>query len=71
MAAMTIADLTAHPWFFCGIGGSGMLPLALILQGMGRRSPARTAAATRAARRKSSPGWKAWASRCSRRTAAA
>lgn len=27
------ADLTAHPWFFCGIGGSGMLPLALILKG--------------------------------------
>ena len=29
------ADLTAHPWFFCGIGGSGMLPLALILRGRG------------------------------------
>lgn len=29
------ADLTAHPWFFCGIGGSGMLPLALILKGYG------------------------------------
>lgn len=27
--------LTAHPWFFCGIGGSGMLPLALILKGHG------------------------------------
>ena len=27
--------LTAHPWFFCGIGGSGMLPLALILKGQG------------------------------------
>ncbi len=27
--------LTAHPWFFCGIGGSGMLPLALILRGRG------------------------------------
>ena len=27
--------LTAHPWFFCGIGGSGMLPLALILRGQG------------------------------------
>src|SRR6195952_5346342 len=26
-------DLTAHPWFFCGIGGSGMLPLAMILKG--------------------------------------
>ncbi len=29
------ADLMAHPWFFCGIGGSGMLPLALILRGQG------------------------------------
>ena len=28
-------DLTAHPWYFCGIGGSGMLPLALILKGRG------------------------------------
>ncbi|MCH7627928.1 MAG: UDP-N-acetylmuramate--alanine ligase [Proteobacteria bacterium] len=28
-------DLTAQPWFFCGIGGSGMLPLALILKGLG------------------------------------
>ncbi|NMN06655.1 MULTISPECIES: Mur ligase family protein [unclassified Novosphingobium] len=27
--------LVAHPWFFCGIGGSGMLPLALILKGAG------------------------------------
>jgi len=27
--------LTSHPWFFCGIGGSGMLPLALILKGHG------------------------------------
>src|SRR5690606_17989128 len=26
---------TSHPWFFCGIGGSGMLPLALILKGQG------------------------------------
>ena len=31
----TPAGLTAHPWFFCGIGGSGMLPLALILKGHG------------------------------------
>ncbi|MDE2618844.1 MAG: UDP-N-acetylmuramate--alanine ligase [Sphingomonadales bacterium] len=31
----TPRDLTAHPWFFCGIGGSGMLPLALILRGLG------------------------------------
>ena len=28
-------SLTRHPWFFCGIGGSGMLPLALILRGQG------------------------------------
>jgi UDP-N-acetylmuramate--alanine ligase len=28
-------DLTSHPWFFAGIGGSGMLPLALILRGHG------------------------------------
>src|SRR5918993_2662634 len=33
---MTAAhELTAHPWFFCGIGGSGMLPLATILRGRG------------------------------------
>lgn len=31
----TPADLTSHPWFFCGIGGSGMLPLATILKGRG------------------------------------
>jgi UDP-N-acetylmuramate--alanine ligase len=30
-------DLTSRDWFFCGIGGSGMLPLALILRGMGAR----------------------------------
>lgn len=30
-----MSDLTRHPWFFCGIGGSGMLPLALILKGAG------------------------------------
>ena len=29
------ANLTARPWFFCGIGGSGMLPLAQILKGRG------------------------------------
>ncbi|KHS45809.1 UDP-N-acetylmuramate--L-alanine ligase [Novosphingobium subterraneum] len=29
------SDLTTRNWFFCGIGGSGMLPLALILRGMG------------------------------------
>ena len=29
------ADLSTHPWFFCGIGGSGMLPLATILKGQG------------------------------------
>lgn len=32
-----MSDLTSHPWFFCGIGGSGMLPLALILKGAGAR----------------------------------
>jgi len=32
-----IEDLTARPWFFCGIGGSGMLPLATILKGKGAR----------------------------------
>ena len=32
---MANSDLTSHPWFFCGIGGSGMLPLALILHGQG------------------------------------
>ncbi len=30
-----MTELTKHPWFFCGIGGSGMLPLALILKGAG------------------------------------
>jgi UDP-N-acetylmuramate--alanine ligase len=30
-----MTDLTSHPWFFAGIGGSGMLPLALILRGRG------------------------------------
>ncbi len=33
----TAQTLRSHPWFFCGIGGSGMLPLALILRGMGAR----------------------------------
>ena len=32
---MNASSLTSHPWFFCGIGGSGMLPLALILRGLG------------------------------------
>ncbi|MFY7838152.1 MAG: glutamate ligase domain-containing protein [Novosphingobium sp.] len=32
---LTPTDLAAREWFFCGIGGSGMLPLALILRGMG------------------------------------
>jgi len=31
------SSLLAHPWFFCGIGGSGMLPLALILKAHGAR----------------------------------
>ncbi|MFY8194980.1 MAG: Mur ligase domain-containing protein, partial [Novosphingobium sp.] len=30
-------QLASRPWFFCGIGGSGMLPLALILRGLGAR----------------------------------
>ena len=30
-----MSELTQNPWFFCGIGGSGMLPLALILKGHG------------------------------------
>lgn len=30
-------SLTDRDWFFCGIGGSGMLPLALILNGLGAR----------------------------------
>ena len=30
-----VPALASHPWFFCGIGGSGMLPLALILKGQG------------------------------------
>lgn len=34
-AALTPANLASREWFFCGIGGSGMLPLALILRGMG------------------------------------
>jgi len=28
-------DPATRPWFFCGIGGSGMLPLALILKALG------------------------------------
>lgn len=28
-------DPAAQPWFFCGIGGSGMLPLAQIVHGLG------------------------------------
>jgi len=31
----TPTNLTSHPWFFAGIGGSGMLPLAMILKGQG------------------------------------
>jgi UDP-N-acetylmuramate--alanine ligase len=34
-ATIDPATLTAQSWFFCGIGGSGMLPLALILRGLG------------------------------------
>jgi UDP-N-acetylmuramate--alanine ligase len=28
-------DVLARPYFFCGIGGSGMLPLAMIVKGLG------------------------------------
>ena len=38
-----------RPYFFCGIGGSGMLPLALILRAQAPRSRAPTARSTRAA----------------------
>lgn len=31
----TPIDPAARPWFFCGIGGSGMLPLAQIVHGFG------------------------------------
>ncbi|MGB7408193.1 MAG: Mur ligase domain-containing protein, partial [Pontixanthobacter sp.] len=31
----TYDELLARPFFFCGIGGSGMLPLAQILKGRG------------------------------------
>lgn len=31
----TTIDPAAHSWFFCGIGGSGMLPLAQIVHGLG------------------------------------
>ena len=27
---------SARPYFFCGVGGSGMLPLALILKARGK-----------------------------------
>jgi len=36
-AAELPPDLAGRPWFFCGIGGSGMLPLAMILHGFGAR----------------------------------
>ncbi|MBH5322370.1 glutamate ligase domain-containing protein [Aurantiacibacter sediminis] len=29
------SSVIAHPYFFCGIGGSGMLPLAQIVKGLG------------------------------------
>jgi UDP-N-acetylmuramate--alanine ligase len=35
MDPLTSTDLLARPLFFCGIGGSGMLPLAMIASGMG------------------------------------
>ncbi|MEP5938793.1 MAG: Mur ligase family protein [Erythrobacter sp.] len=33
--ATSKSSITARPYFFCGIGGSGMLPLAQILKGTG------------------------------------
>ncbi|MCL6251840.1 Mur ligase family protein [Altererythrobacter sp. KTW20L] len=35
MIAIPDETLLTHPFFFVGIGGSGMLPLAMILRGMG------------------------------------
>ncbi|MXO71547.1 glutamate ligase domain-containing protein [Alteraurantiacibacter buctensis] len=35
MDALTPAELVSRPLFFCGIGGSGMLPLAVIASGVG------------------------------------
>ena len=32
---MTLGPNQGRPYFFCGIGGSGMLPLALILRAKG------------------------------------
>jgi UDP-N-acetylmuramate--alanine ligase len=34
-SSIDVSALAARPWFFCGIGGSGMLPLAMILKGLG------------------------------------
>ena len=53
------ADLTAHPWFFCGIGGSGMLPLATILKGQG----AEVAGSDRSFDQGRTPEKKAWLER--------
>ncbi len=35
MTSIPDETLLNHPFFFCGIGGSGMLPLAMIVKGMG------------------------------------
>jgi UDP-N-acetylmuramate--alanine ligase len=35
MDQLTRTEILARPLFFCGIGGSGMLPLAMIASGMG------------------------------------
>ncbi len=51
-----MSDLTQHPWFFCGIGGSGMLPLALILKGAG----AAVAGSDRSRDQGRTPGKFAW-----------
>jgi len=50
------ARLSAHPWFFCGIGGSGMLPLAMIL----RRNGAQVAGSDRSRDQGRTPEKFAW-----------
>ena len=70
--AQSAADGTIleQSYFFCGVGGSGMTPLALIVQARGaRRSTARTARSTRAATPPGSTSCAPTASPCIRRTA--
>ena len=52
-------DPASRPWFFCGIGGSGMLPLATILRGTG----AEVAGSDRSFDQGRSPGKFAWLER--------